>query len=457
MKKLLVTGTLLAVVLLNVVCRKAVTFQADYYDPRLAGGAATVFLANSQAFGSMVSGLAGYDEYMHELGDKLFEQSFISAPATIFPGLGPVYNNVSCVSCHHNDGKGTPTLGRITSSLLARISVPGSDPHGGPLEAPGFGLQLQDKAISGKIPEAKVNVSYQEVPFTYPDGKTVSLRKPTYTLSDPYMPLPANYRISVRLAPSVFGLGLLDLIPEETLLAQTDPNDVNGDGIKGRVNYVYNPYTKKTELGRYGLKANVSTLDIQVAGALQQDMGVTNYIFPGESSYGQLQDDGLADNPDLPDSVTDALIFYIRTLAVPARRDVTDPVALQGERLFTRLNCSGCHTPTVYTGIDVRLPVLSHQRIHPYTDLLLHDMGAELADGRSDFLAGGNDWRTPPLWGIGLFPKTNGEAYYLHDGRARNIEEAVLWHGGEAKSSRDAFVHLSGTDRNALLKFLKSL
>lgn len=457
MKKLLVTGTLLVVVVLNVVCRKAVTFKADYYDPRLSGGAATAFLANSQAFGEMVSGLAGYDLYMHEFGDKLFEQSFISAPATIFPGLGPVYNNVSCASCHHNDGKGTPTLGQITSSLLARISVPGTDRYGGPLEAPGFGLQLQDKAVSGKTPEARVSVSYQEIPFTYPDGRTVSLRKPAYTLSNPYIPLPANFMISVRLAPSVFGLGLLDLIPEETLLAQADPDDINNDGIKGRVNYVYNPYTKKTELGRYGLKANVSTLNIQVAGALHQDMGVTNYIFPQESSYGQLQDDGLADNPDLSDSAVDALIFYVRTLAVPARRDVTDPAALQGEQLFTRLNCSGCHTPTVYTGVDVRLPVLSHQRIHPYTDLLLHDMGADLADGRPDFLAGANDWRTPPLWGIGLFPKTNGEAYYLHDGRARSIEEAILWHGGEAKRSKDAFVQLSGFDREALLKFLKSL
>jgi CxxC motif-containing protein (DUF1111 family) len=457
MKKLVVTGILFLVVLLNVVCRKAVTFQEDYYDPRLSGGAATVFLANSQAFGSMVSGLIGYDEFMHEAGDKLFEQSFVSAPATIFPGLGPVYNNVSCVSCHHNDGKGTPTLGQITSSLLARISIPGTNPHGGPLEAAGFGGQVQDKAVAGKMPEAKVSVSYQEIPFTYPDGQTVSLRKPTYTLSNPYIPLPAGYMISVRLAPSVFGLGLLDLIPEETLLAQADPNDINGDGIKGRANYVYNPYTQKTELGRYGLKANVPTLDIQVAGALQQDMGVTNYIFPQESSYGQMQDDGLSDNPDLSDSAVDALIFYIRTLAVPARRDVTDPIALQGEQLFSQLNCSGCHTPTVYTGVDVRLPVLSHQRIHPYTDLLLHDMGAELADGRADFLAGANDWRTPPLWGIGLFPKTNGEAYYLHDGRARNIEESILWHGGVAQEAKKAFVHLSKSEREALLKFLKSL
>jgi len=457
MKKFLVSGILLLVVIINVVCRKAVVFQDEDYDPRLSGGAATVFMSNSQAFGQIIPGLVGYDTYMHDIGDDIFGQTFVSAPAKIYPGLGPIFNNVSCGSCHHNDGKGTPTLGQITSSLLTRISIPGTDEHGGPLAAPGFGLQLQDKAIAGMAPEVKVSVTYQETPFTFPDGETVSLRKPDYTLSNPYMPLPAGYMISVRLAPSVFGLGLLNLIPEETIAAHADPNDRNGDGIKGRPNYVYNPYTHKTELGRFGLKANASTLQIQVTAALQQDMGITNYVFPQESCYGQAQDDGLPDNPDLPDSVVNALIFYTQTLAVPARRDVEDPAALRGEKLFNQLNCSGCHTPTVYTGVDVRLPMLSHQRIHPYTDLLLHDMGPGLADGRPDYEASGNDWRTPPLWGIGLFPKTNGEGFYLHDGRARTIEEAILWHGGEAQKARDAFVHMAKTNRDDLIKFLKSL
>lgn len=457
MKKVAVVGLLLSIVLANVLCRKAPAFNDDEYDPRLSGGAATTFIASSQAFGQEVEGLQVYDAFMHELGDKMFEQTFVSAPSKHFPGLGPIFNNVSCMSCHHNDGKGTPTLGLITSSLLTRISVPGDDGFGGPKPAPGFGVQLQDKAITGSQPEVKVTVNYQEIPFSFPDGQQVSLRRPDYTLSNPYMPLPPGYMISVRLAPPVFGLGLLDLIPQETIEAAADPNDKNGDGITGHPNYVYDPQTGKTVLGRFGLKANVPNLLTQVAGALQQDMGVTNYVYPRESSYGQSQYDNLHDDPDVPDSIVNALTFYVQTLAVPARRNVTDPDVKRGEKIFTQINCSGCHTPTTYTGVDVRLPMLSHQRIHAYTDMLLHDMGNGLSDGRPDYQANGHEWRTPPLWGIGLFPKTNGEAYYLHDGRARTLEEAILWHGGEAQKSKEAFVQLSRSDRDDLIKFLKSL
>lgn len=457
MKKILVLALLTGIVFLNVMCQKAVVFHEDYYDPRLSGGASTIFLANSKALGEPVPGLTGNDAFVHEFGDALFSQTFISSPAQFFPGLGPIFNNVSCISCHHNDGKGTPTLGDVNSSLLTRISIPGMDEHGGPLSAPGFGGQLQDKSVAGAVPEVKVSVSYQELPFTFADGEKVSLRKPTYTLSNPYIPLPPNYMISVRIAPPVTGLGLLDLIPESTILAKADPNDKDGDGLKGRPNYVYNPYTKKTELGRYGLKANVSTLQIQVGSALQQDMGITNYFFPEESSFGQAQYQTNYATMDLSNSETDALVFYVQTLAVPARRDVKDSSALRGERIFNQLNCSGCHTPTVQTGINTQLPMLSNQRIHPYTDMLLHDMGAALADGRPDYKAGGNDWRTPPLWGIGLYSKTNGTGYYLHDGRARSIQEAILWHSGEAEKSKTAFVKLTKSERTDLLKFLNSL
>jgi CxxC motif-containing protein (DUF1111 family) len=186
-------------------------------------------------------------------------------------------------------------------------------------------------------------------------------------------------------------------------------------------------------------------------------MGITSFIFPKESSYGQTQSDGLNDEPELSDSLLYATVFYVQTLAVPARRDVANTTVVRGEKLFNQLNCSGCHTPTVYTGVDIRLPALSNQRIHPYTDLLLHDLGAALADGRPDFLADGNEWRTPALWGIGLFEKTNGTPFYLHDGRARTLLEAVMWHGGEAQKSKDAFVKLSKTDRDAVIAFLRSL
>lgn len=457
MKKLSVVCVLVVIVITGTLCRKPQEFPEEQYDPRLSGGAATVFLSNSQAFGAAIPGLSGYDDFMHELGDGLFEQTFVSAPANIFPGLGPLYNNVSCISCHHNDGKGTPTLGLITSSLLTRISIPGTDEHGGPLSVQGYGGQLQDKATAGKTAEGKITIEYTELPFTFPDGTTASLRKPVYTFSNPYITMPAGYMVSVRLAPPIFGLGLLELIPEATILSFADENDANKDGISGKPNYVYNPQTKQRELGRFGLKANNPNIHIQVASAYHQDIGITSYLFPKENSFGQVQYDGLGDDPELADSMLDATTFYIRTLAVPARRNVTDETALRGEKLFNQLNCSGCHIPTLYSGVDNRLPALSNQRIHPYTDMLLHDMGADLSDGRPDYLADGNEWRTPALWGVGLFAKTNGIPYYLHDGRARTLTEAILWHGGEAQKAKEAFVQLSAADREALLKFLQSL
>jgi CxxC motif-containing protein (DUF1111 family) len=318
-------------------------------------------------------------------------------------------------------------------------------------------LQLQDVAVFGKQPEARINISYTETEFSFPDGEKVNLRQPEYTLYNPYYPMPAAYYLSPRLAPPVFGLGLIEAIPESTILSYSDEKDADGDGISGKPNYVWNPYTQKTELGRFGLKANAPSLQIQVAGAYQQDMGVTSYVFPNESSAGQSQGDVLKDDPEIPDSIMNSVVFYVRTLAVPARRNVTDADVSMGEKIFTQINCSGCHQPTLYTGVNVNLPTLSHQRIHPYTDLLLHDMGDGLADNRQDFLADGKEWRTSTLWGIGLFQKTNGTPFYLHDGRARTLEEAILWHGGEAERSKQAFVQLSTTERKSLIRFLKSL
>lgn len=457
MKKYYVTVTLAFMVFAFSMCHKSGFFEEDDYDNRLSGGAATVFDATSKAFTHEISGLTERDAHVHELGDAAFEQTFVAAGATRFGGLGPVFNNVSCISCHHNDGKGTPTAGFSTSSLLFRLSIPGTDAHGGPLAAPGFGGQLQDQALFGVTPEAHVDISYTDVPVTYADGTTTVLRKPVYTFRDAYTSLPANYLYSPRLAPPVFGAGLLENIPEEEILSFVDAKDANGDGITGKANYVYNPYSQATELGRFGLKANTSTILVQVATAYQQDMGVTSYAQPKESMFGQSQYDNKNDDPELPDSILNAVAFYVKTLAVPARRNTTNIDVKAGETLFTTLNCSGCHRPTMQTGVNVTLPQISNQRIHAYTDLLVHDMGEGLADNRPDFLASGTEWRTMPLWGIGLFEKTNGVPYYLHDGRARTLEEAILWHDGEAKKAKQAFMQLSQTDRSRLIKFLQSL
>lgn len=457
MKKIIIFLSIITSIIILTQCNKASEFPDDGYDTRLSGGAATTFDATSKAFTHPVDGLNARDLHVHELGDASFEQSFVSAPAIIHGGLGPVFNNVSCISCHHNDGKGTPTAGFNNSSLLIRISLPGEDEHNAPLSIPGFGFQLQDQSVFSSTPEAHVNIAYSDLPVTYPDGSTVILRKPTYTLTNPYFPLPAVYNSSPRMAPPVFGLGLIEAIPESTILSFADADDADGDGISGKPNYIYDTLSKRMDLGRFGLKANVINILHQVAFAYQQDIGVSNYVAPLENCAGQQQDDGLKDDPELPDSILNAVAFYVKSLAVPARRNVTDVDIKAGEKIFTQIQCSRCHIPTIQTGVDLSLPQISNQRIHPYTDLLLHDMGDGLADGRPDYLATGNEWRTMPLWGIGLFPKTNGTAFYLHDGRARSIEEAILWHGGEAAKAKDQFMNLSKTDRDKLLKFLNSL
>ncbi len=459
MKKLFIICSAGLLVILLSRCHKAELAPDTAYDDRLSGGKATSFDETSHAFTNAIDGMNARDERVHELGDQAFEVKFVAPPATVFGGLGSIFNNVSCINCHRNDGGGFPSAGTATSGLLMRISQDGLDAHGGPVAVDGYGTQIQDQSVLGYAAEAKVQISYTEILFTYPDGSQTSLRKPVFTLQNPYQPIQVPYMLSPRLAPPLIGLGLIDNIPEETIRGFVDAGDKNGDGISGKVNMVYDPYTGETEVGRYGLKANTSSLLLQVANAYQQDMGVTSFVNTSESSYGQQQWPSGTDTgtPELADSVLKFTTFYVRTLAVPARRDVNDPDVQAGSIIFNQINCSGCHRPTIMTGPDFNLPQLGGQRIHPYTDVLVHDMGDGLSDDRPDFLATGREWRTQPLWGLGLLQKTTGIAFYLHDGRARTIEEAILWHDGEAAKSKQAFTALTVQERNQLMKFLNSL
>lgn len=460
MKKIYVIVALCGFVVAFSMCNKSGAFSEEGYDDRLSGGSFTTLDASTQAFKQAIDGLDARQEKVHAIGDGTFDQVFVAAPAPHFGGLGPIFNNLACINCHRNDGGGFPSTGSSNSGLLFRISIPGMDEHGGPLGAPGFGGQIQDQALLGTASEANATISYTDLPVTYPDGTTVTLRQPAYGLHNSYIALPGSYMLSPRLAPRLVGLGLLENIPESTILSFVDAGDQNSDGITGRANYVYDSYTKKMEIGRFGLKANTPTLLLQVATAYQQDMGVTSYMQPLESAYGQSQMNsiGAGDTGDeLIDSLMNYVTFYVQTLAVPARRDVLDSVNKRGAVLFNQVNCSGCHRPTMQTGVNAAIN-LSSERIHPYTDLLVHDMGDGLADNRPDYLATGKEWRTTPLWGIGLLAKANGGTpYFLHDGRARTIEEAILWHDGEAAKSKQQFMQLSQSDRAALLKFLNSL
>ncbi|HEY1046992.1 MAG TPA: di-heme oxidoredictase family protein [Bacteroidia bacterium] len=455
--KLIISFALLVSVF-AVSCRK---YDENANDPQaewFSGGNQTFFDGTVTGFDHAFNGMTEAQISAHEVGDKAFDATFVTAPAPLNSGLGPLYNNVSCVSCHVNDGRGKPPLaGEAMKSMLLRVSIPGSNPHGGPNPIPGFGGQLQPRSIVGKLPEAEVQMSYTYINGNFPDGTPYQLRKPNFTLKSLEVSIPGDIMISPRVAPPVFGLGLLEAIPESAIMSREDINDADGDGISGKANRVWEVITESYKLGRFGWKAGQPSLIQQSAGAYNEDMGVTNFIFPIENSFGQTQYDGLNDDVELSDSLLKAVAFYMQTLGVPARRLVNDPMVTEGKRVFNLVGCGSCHVSTYTTALNMAFPPVSNQKIFPYTDLLLHDMGAELADFRPEFLADGYEWRTPALWGIGLTKKINGHEYFLHDGRARNLVEAILWHGGEAEASRQKFTQLNTSERQALLKFLESL
>ena len=311
------------------------------------------------------------------------------------------------------------------------------------------------------LPEAEVSVAFNFISGTYPDGSNYELREPIYTISNlNYGALDPGILYSPRVGNQMIGLGLLEAISETDLLANADEFDSNGDGISGRANYVWDYITNSQKIGRFGWKANQPSLKQQVAGAFLGDIGITTSLFQTENCTSPQQDCQNAPNggsPELEDEDLDKVVLYASSLAVPARRNTNDPDVLKGQELFFRVGCVSCHKYTFNTGIHPQFSHLSNQRIFPFTDLLLHDMGSQLADNRPDYLADGNEWRTPPLWGIGLFETVNGHTYYLHDGRARNLEEAILWHGGEATTVINRFKNLSKPERNQLIQFLKSL
>jgi CxxC motif-containing protein (DUF1111 family) len=451
-------GIAIGLLITAYACVDPDTENASTSSEWLSGGSQTVFDNGAGAFSAAFPSMTSAHDAVHEVGDVGFSQTFVTAPALVNPGLGPIFNNVSCTSCHINDGRGKPPAGtEQISSLLIRVSIPGADDHGGPNPVPGFGVQLQQRNIYGKTAEAQVMITYTEKAYTFGDGEPYSLRFPRYELQNPYIPLPADLLMSPRIAPPVFGLGLLQAVPESDILALADPDDQNDDGISGKPNYVWNVAEQTKTLGRFGWKASNPTVLQQSAGAYNEDMGITSYMFRNESSWNQPQYDGLIDETEVSDSILHSVEFYVRTLAVPSRRGADNAVVLAGKKIFMEAKCAACHVPKFRTATDVAFKEVSNQVIFPYTDLLLHDMGDGLADNRPDFDANGREWRTSPLWGIGLTRIVNGHQNFLHDGRARTLMEAIMWHGGEAEQAKDYVSSLAGTDRDALIKFIESL
>lgn len=430
-------------------------------DP-FSGGATTVFDISKDAYGNQAANLQSQHTDGFSLGHALFNRNWVTAPATTddIDGLGPRFNQRSCSGCHSRDGRSPPfDATGAQLGMLFRLSVPGQDPHGGPLGDVTYGGQLRTSAIVGIPSEGVPHVTYVELPGTYGDGTAYSLQNPTYSIDQWAFGAPASaLMISPRVGSYTIGLGLLEAIPEADLVANVRANDP--DGVKGRVNHVWDASSGTTAIGRFGWKANVPSVLVQTSGAFNGDIGITSSIVPVESCTPAMTACMATANggtPEIDDARLAAVVLYMESLAVPARRATEDSTALHGESLFHGFGCASCHTTTFKTGAFKALPEVEHQTIHPYTDLLLHDMGPALADGRPDFEASGAEWRTPPLWGIGLLQTVNGHELLMHDARARGLAEAILWHDGEAKTARERFRTASASDRNALLVFLHSL
>lgn len=428
-----------------------------------SGGATTVFDVSQNAFGFQAANLEGENSLFFFTGNSLFNQNWVTAPATTTArdGLGPFFNARACSGCHFKDGRGrAPEFnGELNHGLLLRLSIPGIQANGENLPDPIYGGQLQDQSILALETEGGFLVNYQETAVSYPDGASRNLRKPTYLLTDLiYGDIDGNVQLSPRVANQMIGLGLLEAIPESTLIDLSDETDADGDGISGKPNYVWDVQSQSQKIGRFGWKANQPNIRQQVAAAFAGDIGITSSLFPEENcpvgvDCNDFPNGGI---PEIDNENLDKVILYSSTLAVPGRRDVDDQDILEGKALFNRVNCAACHQPKLETGPHP-IPALANQTIRPYTDMLLHDMGEGLADNVPDFNATGTEWRTPPLWGIGLIETVNGHTNLLHDGRARTIEEAILWHGGEAAASKESFMDLPSKDRTLVINFIKSL
>lgn len=454
---------------------KAETFEA------MSGGAATsIAPANADGFSQFSANLTFEEEERFKLGNALFRKLWVSSPSSTqaSDGLGPLYNARACQSCHLKDGRGRPPEGSTdTTSMFFRLARPPRDDGERRLvEAhervnfpdPVYGGQLQDSAVPGLAAEGRLKVSYTEETFTFPDGETASLRRPGYAVADlAYGPLDPATTLSPRVAQPMIGLGLIEAIHEADILALADPEDADGDGISGRPALVRDAKTDKRKLGRFGWKAQNATVRQQSADAFATDIGISSPDADrphGDCTATQAKcltmatgEQGRLGPTEAPDPVLDLVSFYSSNLAVPARRKASFAETLRGKKVLYDLGCASCHTPKFVTRRDADNKAQSFQLIWPYSDFLLHDMGEGLADGQEVGVATGREWRTPPLWGIGLTKTVSGHTFLLHDGRARNLTEAILWHGGEGQRARNAFAALAASDRRDLLAFLESL
>ena len=394
------------------------------------------------------------------LGKSFFRTPWVEAPSatTARDGLGPLFSANTCTGCHPENGKGAVynNKGHIARSLVTRLSI--DDPQNidtkmGFAPDPTYGAQLSINGVYGVPYEGKPSRNYSTKSVILGDNREVILRKPHYGVTDlQYGALSKEVILSQRVPPALVGLGLLEQISNKQLLANEDINDTNKDGISGKANWVYSPESSDMVIGRYNWKANAPTVKYQVAVAMYNDMGLTSPLFPRENctkvQKACLESPKGRDVLDVPIKRLDAVTFYLKHLKVPQPR--YDEAYKNGLKVFKQIACASCHIPT--------FTLESGKVIHPFSDLLLHDMGRDLADGRVEFQAKGSEFRTPPLWGISAYKKIlKKRVNFLHDGRAGTIEEAILWHSGEAETSKNRFIKLSPQKQKILIDFLERL
>ncbi|MFN7101161.1 MAG: di-heme oxidoredictase family protein [Pseudorhizobium sp.] len=454
--------------------------KAENFETMQGGAATTKAIVNGDAFSHFSTNLTFAEEETFKLGNALFRKLWVSSPSSTqaSDGLGPLFNARACQSCHLKDGRGHPPEGTAdNTSMFLRLGRAARTPEEQEIlarhEALNFpdltyGKQLQELAVPGLQSEGRMAISYEEIPVTLGDGDVVSLRKPIYSVADlGYGPLEPDVTLSPRVAPPMIGMGMIEAIHEADILAKADPDDRDGDGISGRPALVRDHRTRQIKLGRFGYKAENASVRDQSASAFVGDIGISNPDAPfdhGDCTSAQVdcfaRPTGVQERlgaTEAPDPVLELVTFYSQNLAVPARRNPGDPTVLKGKSLFYQSGCTSCHTPKFVTRRDAQNKAHAFQLIWPHSDFLLHDMGEGLADGQQVGVASGQEWRTQPLWGIGLTKTVNEHTFFLHDGRARNLTEAILWHGGEAQAARDAFASLGRDDRTALIAFLESL
>ncbi len=454
--------------------------KAEPFEIRQGGAGTSQHGANRDAFSQFAPNITFAEEQDFKLGNALFTKLWVSSPSSTqaSDGLGPLFNARSCQSCHVKDGRGHPPEGdRDATSMFLRLARPPVTPEERSklerldvmsLPDPVYGGQLQDQAVPGLSAEGRMVITYDERAVTLAGGETIMLRKPTYSVAElAYGPLDPTTTLSPRIANPMIGLGLIEAIAAEDILALADPNDHDGDGVSGKAARARDHRTGEIKLGRFGWKAQNASVRDQSANAFAGDIGISTPDDP--RSFGDCTPQQTAclagatgvqarlGDTEAPDPVLDLVTFYAKNLAPPARRDVEDAEVLRGKQLFYESGCTACHTPKFVTSRKADNQAQAFQLIWPYSDFLLHDLGEDLADGQAVGDATGTEWRTPPLWGIGLTKTVNGHTFFLHDGRARSLTEAILWHGGEAQAARDAFAAANPEDRKALITFLESL